>query len=108
MATPAERFAPVPVEQRAMLGLWRPPELAAAGPSSQIVEDLDAIDDEPDDPGPPATDLVALPDASTTEQLLGTVDETPAIDAVEIDHIVPASGNLDTVANKRPFIFCLL
>jgi transposase InsO family protein len=28
MATPAERFVPVPIEQRAVLGLWRPPELA--------------------------------------------------------------------------------
>lgn len=46
------------------------------------------------DPGPPAADLVALPGASTTEQLVGTLDETPAIDAVEIDRIEPASGNL--------------
>lgn len=32
MATPAERFVPVPIEQRAVLGLWRPPELAPTGP----------------------------------------------------------------------------
>jgi hypothetical protein len=61
MATPAERFRPVPVEQRAVLGLWRPPELAPTGPSCELPADSDSIDDEPDEPvvaaaqGGPAT-----------------------------------------------------
>src|SRR5918998_892890 len=94
MATPAERFAPVPVEQRAVLGLWRPPELAPTGPSCEIVDDLDAIDDEPDDPAPTATDPLPAPGASTAQQLAQTHDPAPDIDAVEIDRLVPASGNL--------------
>ena len=94
MATPAERFAPVPVEQRAVLGLWRPPELAPTSPSCEIVDDLDAIDDEPDDPAPTATDPLPAPGASTAQQLAQTHDPAPDIDAVEIDRLVPASGNL--------------
>jgi Integrase core domain len=74
MATPAERFAPVPVEQRAVLGLWRPPELASAstGPGCESVEDLDFLDDEPDDPGPLAADPVATPGGSIIEQPVAT------------------------------------
>ncbi len=94
MATPAERFVPVPIEQRAVLGLWRPPELAPTGPRGESVEDLDALDDQPDDPGPPATDPVAAPGASIVEQPVATHGQALGIDAVEIDRIVPASGNL--------------
>jgi hypothetical protein len=77
-----------------VLGLWRPPELAPTGPSCEIVDDLDAIDDEPDDPAPPATDPLPAPGASTAQQLTQTHDPAPDIDAVEIDRLVPASGNL--------------
>jgi len=94
MATPAERFAPVPVEQRGVLGLWRPPELAAAGPSTQLVEDPDSLDDEPDDAGPSATDPVAAPGGSIVDQPVATHSQALDIDAVEIDRLVPASGNL--------------
>jgi hypothetical protein len=87
MATPVERFMPVPVEQRGLLGLWLPPELTLAGPSVEIPEGLDAIDDES---GPPAT----APRASIAQRLVPTHNEAATIDAVEIDRIVPPSGNL--------------
>ena len=86
MITPAERFRPVPVEQRAVLGLWRPPELASTG--------LDPIDDEPDDPEAVADPALAT-GAPRTDQPTGTLDKAAVtIDAVEIDRIVPVSGNL--------------
>jgi hypothetical protein len=91
MATPAERFRPVPVEQRVVLGLWRPPELAPTDTSSELLEGLDAIDDEPvvtADEGVPETEV------PTAEQPAGTFNEAASSDAVEIDRIVPASGNL--------------
>jgi hypothetical protein len=92
MATPAQRCAPVPTEQRAVLGLWRPPELTPIGPSSETVEDLDAIDDEPDEPGPPAADPVAEPGGSIVEQPVETHGQTLGIDAVEIDRLVPPAA----------------
>jgi hypothetical protein len=50
MASPAKRFAPVPVEQRAVLGLWRPPELAPAGPSCEIVKTSTSSTTNPTNP----------------------------------------------------------
>jgi hypothetical protein len=94
MATPAERFAPVPAEQRGLLGLWLPPELTLPGPSLEIPEGLDAIDDDLDESGPPAADPLPAPGTSIAERLVATHDEAATIDAVEIDRIVPASGNL--------------
>jgi transposase InsO family protein len=100
MATPAERFRPVPVEQRAVLGLWRPPELAPTGPSSELPEGSDSIDEEPDEPAEPNEPLVAAAQgvpatgASTVQQQAETSTEALAIEAVEIDRIVPLSGNL--------------
>lgn len=94
MATPAERFAPVPVEQRAVLGLWRPPELAPTGPGAESPEGPESIDDEPDDPAAPAADPVPAPSASIAQQPVATLDQQVAGDAVEIDRVVPASGNL--------------
>jgi transposase InsO family protein len=97
MATPAERFRPVPVEQRAVLGLWRPPELAPTGPSSDIPEGTNSIDEEPDEPDEPvvaAAQGVPATGASTSQQPAGTSNEALAIEAVEIDRVVPVSGNL--------------
>jgi hypothetical protein len=91
MATQPSGFAPVPVEQRGVLGLWRAPELASRSPHCEIVEGLDAIDD---DPAPPATDPLSAPGTSTAQQLAGIHDQALDIDAVEIDRVVPASGNL--------------
>ncbi len=85
MATPAERFRPVPVEQRAVLGLWLAPELAPTGPSSEIPECLDPIDDEPDEPVVAAAARVPAIGASTAEQPAGTLDEAVAVDAGGID-----------------------
>jgi hypothetical protein len=90
MTTPAERFRPIPVEQRAVLGLWRPPELAPTGPGPDSTE---PIDDEPKEPVAVA-DPVPETDASTTQQPVETSTEALAIEAVEIDRIVPTSGNL--------------
>jgi transposase InsO family protein len=92
MATPAERFRPMPVEQRAVLGLWRPPELTPTGPA--LDQGPDSIDDEPDEPVVAAADGVPATDASTVAQPAGTLDEAATIDAVEIDRVVPVSGNL--------------
>jgi hypothetical protein len=99
MTTRAERFRPIPVEQRAVLGLWRPPELAPTGPSSKLPEGSDSIDEEPDEPIAAAAEVVPVTDASTAQQPAGTSNEALAIealaiDAVEIDRIVPTSGNL--------------
>ncbi|MDQ3762452.1 MAG: integrase core domain-containing protein [Actinomycetota bacterium] len=46
IATPAERFTFVPDPQRAVLGLWRPPELAPTGPGAESPEGPESIDDE--------------------------------------------------------------
>ena len=93
MATPAERFRPIPVEQRTVLGLWRPPELAPTGPGPDNPAGPGPIDDEPDEPEA-VTDPVLATGARTTEQPAGTRDEGVTMDAVEIDRIVPVSGNL--------------
>jgi hypothetical protein len=94
MATPAERFIPVPDEQRGVLGLWLPPELAPTGSSVEIPESLDSIDDEPDECLAQAADPIPATDATTGEQPVSAQGEALALDAVEIDRIVPASGNL--------------
>jgi hypothetical protein len=94
MATPAERFRPIPVEQRAVLGLWRPPELVPTGTSSKLPEGSDSIDEEPDEPIVAVAEVVPVTDASTAQQPVGTRTEALAIEAVEIDRIVPTSGNL--------------
>jgi hypothetical protein len=91
MATPAERFRPVPVEQRAVLGLWRPPELTPTGPGPDNPAGPDPIDDEPE----AVADPVLATGTPRTDQPPGTLDEAAVtIDAVEIDRIVPLSGNL--------------
>jgi hypothetical protein len=79
-------------EQRAVLGLWRPPELAPTGPA--LDQGPDSIDDEPDEPIVAAADGVPATDASTVAQPAGILDEAATSDAVEIDRIVPTSGNL--------------
>jgi transposase InsO family protein len=94
MATPAERFTPVPVEQRTILGLWRPPELAPTGPGPDIPESPESIEDEPDEPLVAAARGFSATDASPATQPAGTAEETVAGEAVETDRIVPASGNL--------------
>ncbi|MGH3814459.1 MAG: hypothetical protein ACRDUV_18730, partial [Pseudonocardiaceae bacterium] len=57
-------------------------------------EALESIDDEPDHPAAPAAEPVPAPGASIARQPAETSTQAPAIDAVEIDRIVPASGNL--------------
>src|SRR5947209_2571032 len=56
MATPAERFTPVPVEQRAVLGLWRPPGRAPTCLGAERSAGLESIDAEPDHPAAAAAD----------------------------------------------------
>jgi hypothetical protein len=77
-----------------VLGLWLPPELAPTGPSVESPESLDAIDDEPDESVAHAADSVPATDSTTVKQPVSTLGEALAIDAVEIDRLVPASGNL--------------
>jgi transposase InsO family protein len=93
MQTPAQRFRPIPVEQRAILGLWLPPELAPTGPGPDTPQGPDSIDDEPNEPVT-AADPVSTTRASTVAQPAGTLDAAVTINAVEIDRIVPTSGNL--------------
>lgn len=70
--TPAQRFSPVPGEQRELLELWLPPTLAdVSGPGASV---------EPDVADQPA--------------------EAAAGGPVEFDRVVPASGNL-WVAGKQ-------
>jgi transposase InsO family protein len=64
--TPHDRFAPVPADERAVLGLWLPPTLAVTAPPAPAV----------------------APAAATTPTVLW------AGSAVEFDRIVPPSGNL--------------
>src|SRR3954468_24066604 len=72
---PAERFQPLPAEQRELLGLWLPASLAAA-------------------PEPPATPTAAhAVDAGAAGQPVGA-------GAVEFDRVVPPSGNLE-VARRQ-------
>jgi hypothetical protein len=78
MATPAERLTPVPDPQRAVLGLWRPPELAPTGPGTENPESPESIDDEPDHPAAPAADPVPAPGASIADQSVGTSTEALA------------------------------
>ncbi|TCN29261.1 hypothetical protein EV644_13921 [Kribbella orskensis] len=72
MATPASRFHPVPEAEHALLPLWLPPDLR---PLDEAVADAMAAD--PVCEGRPA----AAP----------SVD---GVDAVEVDRMVPVSGNL--------------
>jgi hypothetical protein len=68
---------------------WPPP---ARGPRSP--EGPKSIDDEPDEAFPVAADPVPEPSASIAEHPANTLDDAVAGEAVEIDRIVPASGNL--------------
>ncbi|HEX8761812.1 MAG TPA: integrase core domain-containing protein, partial [Pseudonocardiaceae bacterium] len=90
MQTPAQRFHPVPLEQRAVLGLWLPPELTPTGPGPDSTK---PIDDEPDDESLTAAAAQSVPVTGATEPPPPTT-EALALDAVEIDRVVPASGNL--------------
>jgi transposase InsO family protein len=68
--TPADRFAPVPDEQRRLLELWLPPTLEAT-------------------PAPPAT---AAPREPTGSGWAG--------DPVEFDQVVPPSGNMSVAGRQ--------
>ena len=70
--TPAQRFQPVPDEQRDLLPLWLPAALAAV--------------DEPPDTQPPGTQPAEADAVAQAAAWDG--------DAVEFERVVPASGNL--------------
>jgi transposase InsO family protein len=73
--TPAERFAPVPQQQRDLVGLWLPAALDSAS----------TIDAEPDQPQAASTVIAAGPPATRAPW-----DGGP----VEFDRVVPPSGNM--------------
>ena len=71
-------------------------ELVSRSSHRKSVEDLDIIDDEPDDPAPPATDPLSAPAASTAQQLVGTHDQALDIDpamARDRGFMVPLSAS---------------
>jgi hypothetical protein len=75
--------------------------LAPTGPSVERPKSLDAIDDEPDEFLAQAADSIPATEATTVEQPVSTLGEALAIDAVEIDRLVPASGNLGVCGQLR-------
>jgi transposase InsO family protein len=76
MDPPARHFHPVPAGQRALMPLWSPPELALALDTALATDtDTELLHDEVVDDVVSALPMVVL-------------------DAVEIDRVVPASGNL--------------
>ena len=74
--TPADRFAPVPQAQRALVELWLPPSLEVAA------DDLPRTGHPEPEPGP-APEAVPAPGAAAW-----------AGGAVEFDRVVPPSGNM--------------
>ena len=72
MASPAERFRPVPAEQRNVLPLWLPPELDAAAQTEDVTQSVAP----PEDVVGPVPAALAWPEA------------------LEVDRLVPPSGNL--------------
>ena len=86
MDTPASHFRARPGQERAVLPLWTPPELAAVPDG----------DPDPNDELEPVHDIdpaaAALDDPTPVSAPAPHADPTPA--AVEIERIVPASGNL--------------
>ncbi len=88
--TPAERFTPVPAEQRDLLPLWLPPTLAAvadpspAGDRGQVSEqDQTGADDPGDGPSP----VIVAP-------VIGAPVPQWSAGPVEFDLVVPPSGNM--------------
>jgi hypothetical protein len=82
MDPPAQHFTPIPAVEREVLTLWTPPELTDV-PTTHTNTDVEI--EEVADP-----EALPIPDLET--------DRTPSspapTDAVEIERIVPASGNL--------------
>lgn len=93
MDTPAAHFHPVPACERTALPLWTPPELTGLpDPQTRTTDpdpDLDSAIDNAD------TATEALPDRGrhAVDQPVGVLAD-PALAAVQIDRVVPASGNL--------------
>jgi transposase InsO family protein len=75
--TPADRFAPVPEDQRALVELWLPPTLEPAA-----------------DPAPSTTPGTAAGPVAAEIPPVLPVREAWAGGAVEFDRVVPPSGNL--------------
>ncbi|HEY2833452.1 MAG TPA: IS481 family transposase [Sporichthyaceae bacterium] len=79
MDPPAAHFHPVAPQRRAVLPLWTPPELAS-------IDGVPGLDDPP-------SERAAEPEPVRLAPAVSTVAPDP-LDAVEIDRVVPASGNL--------------
>lgn len=82
--TPAERFAAVPTQARAVLPLWLPPALDAVTEPARPREDRCATDESAVEP--PVESPVAPPVAPTLGRQPG--------DGVELERVVGPSGNL--------------
>jgi len=84
MATPAARFRPVPVDQRASLPLWRPPELVVLAPPTPP-----SAEPSPVSPAHPLS-----PEHTVASPHPGAPEPRGHREAIEVDRVVPASGNL--------------
>jgi transposase InsO family protein len=106
MHTPAQHFAPIPPEQREALGLWRPPELAPVATvahstprdTNHPAPEQQLGDQSAEDHGAPSgadRDPPSSPAAASAGELTDVAKATThEVDAVEVDRIVPTSGNL--------------
>lgn len=89
--TPAERFAPIPAEQRELLPLWLPPTIAAAPVDQRHVVDHAHIVDHGRAAGPQVPPRSAV--------VLGGMAEWRG-SPIEFDLAVPALGNM-SVAGRQ-------
>jgi transposase InsO family protein len=96
--TPAERFAPIPAEQRELLPLWLPPTIAP----THLVDHAHVLDHDPvaDHGRAVDHDRAAGPQVPPQSAVvLGGMAEWPG-GPIEFDLVVPPSGNM-SVAGRQ-------
>jgi hypothetical protein len=100
MDTPALHFQPVPAAQRAVLPLWAPPELTPQpNLDNDLDNDLDGGTVAEHEPVDDAQNLLSARDEPVRDTSPSAVRPAVPADrdplaAVEIDRVVPVSGNL--------------
>jgi hypothetical protein len=99
MASPASRFRPVPDEERAQLPLWLPPDLRPLDDTAAIAADsAGAADSVCEGPGRgqgrSSVGRSTLTPPADPHGEPATAPSVDGVDAVEVDRVVPVSGNL--------------